>query len=149
VSSRFTRTAESAKEVWNTLAKVGETVKSVNFGAVEACNEGSLIRNLSPGTFHCLSNSLAVGIGERALHVDPLAFVPHTALYLAALGHLQAVQRVTVTTEQTSDKVILAAQLATLEIEFLPPILVVAMLQPQVVFVRCATFTRAGALSEC
>jgi hypothetical protein len=135
VSSRFTRTTESAKEVWNALAKVGETVQSVNFGAVEACNEGSLIRDLSPGTFHCLTLGNAVLIRERTLNVDPLALVPHTALHLAALCHLQAVQRVTVATEQTSNKVILAAQLATLKIEFLPPILVVAMLQPQVVFV--------------
>jgi hypothetical protein len=53
-----------------------------------------------------------------------------------------------VTTEQTSDKVILAAQLATLEIEFLPPILVVAMLKPQVLLVTCTSLTRARTLSR-
>jgi hypothetical protein len=121
----------------------------VSFRAVEACNERCFIIDFSPGTFHSLALGHTVFIGESALDVNPLAFVPNTALYLAALCHLQAVQRVTVTTEQTSNKVILAAQLATLEIEFLPPILVVAMLQPQVLPVTKTTLARPGALSIC
>jgi len=145
--SRFTRTASSPKEIRNTLAKVSQAIQSVGLRAVEASNEGCLIIGFSPAAFHTLAFLNTVSITECTLDVHPFTFIPDTALHLAALGHLQAVQGVAMTTEQTSNKVILAAQLATFKIKLLPPILVVAMLQPQVLLVTCTSLTRARTLS--
>jgi hypothetical protein len=148
VFSTFSRTASRAKEVRSALAHVSQAIQGMNFGAVEASNEGSCSADFGPAALHPVTLSFAVLVTEGALNVDPLAFVPHTALHLAALGHLQAVKRVTVTAEKTSNKVILATQLATLEIKLLPPILMIAMLQSQVEEGRCFTFTRSGTLSR-
>jgi hypothetical protein len=130
------------------LTDVSQAIQSVGLRAVEASNEGSLIRNFSPAAIHTLAHLFAVCIRECTLHVDPFTFIPQTALHLAALGHLQAVQGVAMTAEQSSNKVILAAQLATFKIKLLPPILVVAMLQPQVLLVTCTSLTRARTLSR-
>jgi hypothetical protein len=131
------------------LTDVSQAIQSVGLRAVEASNEGSLIRNFSPAAIHTLAHLFAVCIRECTLHVDPFTFIPQTALHLAALGHLQAVQGVAMTTEQSSNKVILAAQLATFKIKLLPPILVVAMLQLQVSSVSLTSLTRASTLSKC
>jgi len=126
--ARLTRAARSTKEVWLTLTQVGEPVQRVLLGTIESSNKGHLILDLSPAAFDSAILFLAVLVAERALNVHPFASVPKAALHLAALGHFKAIQRVAVTAEQTSNKVILSAEFAASEIEFLPPVLVVAVL---------------------
>lgn len=55
----------------------------------------------------------------------PLASCPQRLLHLAALGHLQAIQRVAMRTEEPSHEVVATAVLATGSVKLLPPVLVV------------------------
>jgi len=131
MSTTLSRAAICAKEVWLTLADVCETVKCVLVAAVEPSNERLGILDLSPFAIHHTITLLAVAIVEIRTNALPLAIVPETALHLTTLGHLQAVERVAVTAEESSNKVVLAAEFATLEIELLPPILMVAVLKAE------------------
>jgi len=86
-----------------------------------------LVLDLSPAALNHTILRLAVPVREGSLDVDPLAFIPKTPLDLAALGHLEAVQRVAVAPEQTRDKVILATEFTSSKVELLPPILMVTV----------------------
>merc|ERR1711904_224525 len=68
----------------------------------------------------------ARGGGDPVLGVLPLAVGPDRALDRAALGHLNAVERVAVGAEETGNEVVAAAELAAAGVELLPPVLVVA-----------------------
>jgi len=114
---------------------------------VETSHERGGILNLSPCAIQHAILFLAVFVREGTLNVHPLAFVPQTALHLAAFGHLEAIERVTVTPEKASNKVVLAAELATSKIELLPPILMVAVLKAECSLAGCITFTGTSALS--
>jgi hypothetical protein len=90
---------------------------------------------------------LAVAVRKGTLDVHPLAFVPQTTLHLAALGHLEAVERVAVTPEKACNKVVLAAELASSKIELLPPILMIAVLESEGSLIGCITFDWASTLA--
>lgn len=65
--------------------------------------------------------------GLPTSHRSPLAVVPKRPLHLATLGHLEAVKRVAMRPEKAGHKIIPTAELASLGIEGLPPVLMVAM----------------------
>lgn len=53
--------------------------------------------------------------------------MPYTFLHLAALGHLEAVERVAMGAEQAGHKVVATTELAALGVKRLPPVLMVAV----------------------
>merc|ERR1719453_1973606 len=80
---------------------------------VDTWNLAELVGSaLGPVLIHCL--------------VGPRAVLPDGALHRAALGHLDTVQGVAVGAEETGDEIVAAAELATLGVHLLPPVLVVA-----------------------
>jgi len=99
----------------STLAHGSDAGKSV-LGTTEESNDESLVAG----------DLEAVRVRVPALGTGPLAVSPHRALDLAALGHLNTVERVAVGAEQAGDEVIATTELATTGVELLPPILVVA-----------------------
>jgi len=118
------------------LAEVGQAVQSVILGTVEPCDEFSLIHqrrlgltDLLIGVFVLLNERGPTFFALEASTNDrfPLADVPHRARDLAALGHLNAVERVAVAAEQARNEESTTAELATLVVKLLPPILVVAV----------------------
>jgi hypothetical protein len=108
----------SSIEVGLALVVVCQATQGVHLGAVESSNERL-------GTLHCCC---VLATLERPL-VDwsPLAPSPNAALHLAALGHFKAVKGVAVRAEQAGHKVVATAELATVGIKLLPPILMVAV----------------------
>jgi len=143
----LTRATRGSEEVWLTLTDVSQAIECVSAVTVEASNKCMLIINLSPAALNHSVRRFAVPVRECTLDVDPLALVPQTTLHLAALGHFQAVERVAVTPEEPGNEVVLAAELATSKVEFLPPILMVAVLETECLLVRSITFTRASTLA--
>merc|ERR1719453_3030496 len=80
---------------------------------VDTWNLAELVGSaLGPVLIHCL--------------VGPRAVLPDGALHRAALGHLDTVQGVAVGAEETGDEIVTAAELSTLGVHLLPPVLVVA-----------------------
>jgi len=100
---------------WSTLTKVGDACKSVQLVAEEA-NDEALVA----------ADSHAIFVSSPLICVDPLAVSPQRSLHRAALGHFNAIERVTVRPEEASNEIVSAAELASTCVELLPPVLVVA-----------------------
>jgi hypothetical protein len=102
------------------LTDVCDALKSVGLVTEDACNE--LVLHAS----HIVCDAETVIAGGPVVDRSPLAVLPDGALHRAALGHLDTVQGVAVGAEETSDEIVTAAELATLGVHLLPPVLVVA-----------------------
>jgi len=123
----------------------------VYFVTVKACNKRSVVINFCPGTVNqpCILVLLAVLVTEGTLDINPFAYVPQAALHLATLGHLNTIERVAMTAEESSKEVVLATELASSKVKLLPPILMVAVLQPQSILGTCITFAWICTLGVC
>jgi len=122
-----------------TLVEVRQATEGVLLGAVEPSNE-----RLGALHFSCVPAALEGGLVDWG----PLATSPDGALHLAALGHLKTVEGVAVGAEEAGHKVVATAELATLGVKLLPPVLMVAVSDANGGFVCAGAFTWLLALGK-
>merc|ERR1711881_176688 len=121
------------------LANVAQACECVDLATVEPGNERMWARHADLGP--TIVDGVLVDSG-------PLALGPETTLHLATFCHLETVQRVAVRTEEASDEVVTTAELTTLGVEFLPPVLMVTMRDLDVLLVATSAFAWFLALAQ-
>jgi len=118
-----------AVKVWGARTEPREAIKSMLFITEKSNNELWAL-------YSCLAGFVILRV------LDPFASVPLRTFDLTAFRHLDAVQRIAVAAEQARNEVAATAELATLGVEFLPPILMVTFVSGDTSGLCSSTFCR-------